>query len=57
MVPGGTLTNSCFEERLEMITENHDGLKSEEQLYFYVQIKYYLSDIHHAMDYFFNKQK
>ncbi len=53
MVPGGTLTNSCFEERLEMITENHDGLKSEEQLYFFVQIKYYLSDIHHAMDYFF----
>ncbi len=49
MAPGGALTNSCFEERFEMITINHDGLESEEQLYFLMQIKYYLSDIHHAM--------
>ena len=49
MAPGGTVTNSCIEERLENITENHDGLKSEERSYFSMQIKYYLSDIHHAM--------
>jgi hypothetical protein len=55
MAPGGTFTYSCIEERLENITENHDGLESEERSYFLMQIKYYLSDFHYAMFVFSEK--
>jgi len=48
MAPFGTLTNSCIVERLENKTEIHDGLESEERLYFLMQINYYLSDFHYA---------